>query len=238
MSDWDRASVPPEWPTVSSQVLSRARERALQAIHGTDKASAAERLSVFYDVSTNYAGATFAGLTPNELGDITSTDLHATSLLSVEVGPQATRRLLTSGTARDQTLRALRAVPDVELELANAETFLAMESLYSTVKAALSSSSSKSSNPWVTTSKLCARKRPALFPVRDRNVCGLLGILGLSDFRADWAVFQYLVQDPDVVAAIDELPGLVALAGAGRPVELDRQRLRLLDAALWTCTVW
>jgi len=29
-------------------------------------------------------------------------------------------------------------------------------------------------DPWVTTSKLCARKRPALFPVRDKPVRDLL----------------------------------------------------------------
>jgi len=113
-----------------------------------------------------------------------------------------------------------------------------MERFYRAVEASISSSTSKEPNPWVTASKLCARKRPALFPVRDRNVCQHLGILGLNDFRADWQVFRMLAQDEDVYAAVDALPGQVTAASSGRRIALDVSPLRLLDAAIWTHTIW
>ncbi|MBC7631269.1 MAG: hypothetical protein H7290_07330 [Flavobacterium sp.] len=114
----------------------------------------------------------------------------------------------------------------------------AMEEFYRAVKTGLSSSAARRPNPWVTASKLCARKRPSLFPVRDRNVCSHLGILELDDFRADWQVFRALVQDPEVGAAIDLLPERTREVGVGRLMALDISRLRLMDAALWTYTVW
>jgi len=47
-----------------------------------------------------------------------------------------------------------------------------------------------------------------------------------------------LVQDPEVGAAIDLLPERTREVGAGRLLALDTSRLRLMDAALWTYTVW
>jgi hypothetical protein len=49
-----------------------------------------------------------------------------------------------------------------------------MEAVYSPVKQALGNPEVKRTNPWVTASKLCARKRPHLFPVREKVVCTLL----------------------------------------------------------------
>ena len=45
-----------------------------------------------------------------------------------------------------------------------------MEQLYEAIKQALSANTLKNPNAWVTASKLCARKRPDLFPVRDKEV--------------------------------------------------------------------
>jgi len=230
--------VPDNWPTVPAEVHDVAKERALQTLVEAGERGAAERLAAFYDTESDYAGASFVDVAPNEWLDVTVADLHATSLLSVDVGPQATRRLTSPGAYRRRVLRGLRALPDRDLAAADAATLLAMEEFYRAAKAAMSSASAKNPNPWVTTSKLCARKRPELFPVRDNNVCGHLGILKLDDFRADWLVFRALVQDDEVRAAIDALPQLVRAAGNGRLLALDTSRLRLLDAALWTYTVW
>jgi hypothetical protein len=135
-------------------------------------------------------------------------------------------------------LQELRALPDRELAAADSATLTAMENFYLAVKSTMSSSSAKDPNPWVTTSKLCARKRPDLFPVRDRNVCTHLGILQLNDFRADWQVFRALAQDVEIRRALEALPTEVREAGQGRLLALDHSHLRLLDAAIWTYTVW
>ncbi|MBC9820523.1 DUF6308 family protein [Terrabacter sp. MAHUQ-38] len=82
-------------------------------------------------------------------------------------------------------------------------------------------------------SKFCARKRPDLFPVRDRVVCRLLGIERSGNARVDWMVFRHLISDPDVRQAIHAVVGELEREGDDR-VELDTEPLRLLDAALWT----
>lgn len=233
---WFRS--PESWPPVAAEVVQHAKDQALVALADVGDRRAADRLAVFYDTEGHYAGATFADLQPNAWTDITAVDLHATSMLSVNVGPQATRRLLQPGAYRRSVLLGLRALPDRELAAADPAALTAMEEFYLAVKDALSSSNSKDPNPWVTTSKLCARKRPDLFPVRDRNVCAFLGILGLNDFRADWLVIRALVQDSEICDAVDALPEATRAAASGRLLAIDHSRLRLLDAAIWTYTVW
>lgn len=225
------------WPTVSSDVLANAREHCLEALSPAGHKPVGPRLAKYYNIDGNYVGRSFAALLPNDADSITPADLHATSLLSVEVGPQATRRLLEPGPARDGVHDALRRVPLVALADAKDDSLDAVADFYRAVKAAISSSASKDPNPWVTASKLCARKRPGLFPVRDNNVCKLLGIRRLGDFRADIVVFRSLVQDPNVQMAVQALPGHAYAAAEGRQLHLDAHGLRLLDAALWTYTI-
>jgi Family of unknown function (DUF6308) len=87
-------------------------------------------------------------------------------------------------------------------------------------------------NPWVTASKLCARKRPDLFPVRDNVVCGYLGILRAGGYQVDWQVFRHLIQSREVVSRLDEL---VSEAQADPDVNVGsvNNRLRHLDVVLW-----
>lgn len=219
-------------------VLERAVNQAREALSDEKKAGVIQRLVAYYAVGGNYAGASFATLAPVEPMMITATDLHATTLLSVDIGPGATRRLLAPSPDRDRALEALRNVPDTDLAAADAATLRLMEDVYRWVKETLSSPTAKDPNPWVTASKLCARKRPRLFPVRDRNVCDYLGILSLNDFRKDWLVFRHLMRNPDLMQVLNQLPGRVRAAAREREVVLDDSPLRLLDAALWTCTVW
>lgn len=238
MTPDEQTDAPDGWPTVPVDTIERARSQALLALVTDRDRSAADRLAVFYDTESNYAGASFATLFANDWSDVTAADLHATSLLSVQVEPQATRRLLDPGASRRWVLHELRALPDRDLAAADTRTLSAMANFYDAVKTTLSSSASKDPNPWVTASKLCARKRPDLFPVRDRNVCQHLGIIKLNDYRADWLVFRALIQDTDIRRALDELPRAIRGAGSGRLLALDHAPLRLLDAAIWTYTVW
>jgi hypothetical protein len=47
----------------------------------------------------------------------------------------------------------------------------------------------------------------------------------------DRQIFRGLIGDPDIIAAIDLMS---KAAAAGRRLQADQSRLRLLDAAIWT----
>ena len=59
-----------------------------------------------------------------------------------------------------------------------------------------------------------------------------------KDFRLDWLVFRELVRCPDVAHELALLPARVQEAARDRAIAIDESPLRLLDAALWTHTVW
>ena len=130
-------------------------------------------------------------------------------------------------------MRRLRDLPDCDLANAGSPVLTAMEALYEAVKQALSADAVES-NAWVTASKLCARKRPDLFPVRDTEVCDYLGLTPWRNYQVDWQIFRSLIGDPDIIAAIDMMSKATVAAAAGRQLQADRSRLRLLDAAIWT----
>lgn len=135
---------------------------------------------------------------------------------------------------RNTLLRKLRDLPDCDLANAESPVLTAMEALYEAVKQALSADTVKNPNAWVTASKLCARKRPDLFPVRDTEVCDYLGLTQWRNYQVDWQIFRSLIGDPDVIAAIDVMSKATVAAAAGRRLQADQSHLRLLDAAIWT----
>src|SRR5215469_2992215 len=92
------------------------------------------RLTRFYDVTGDYAGVSLAELRPIDPLDFTPSDILATTLMSVRIGPGATRRILQYGTTRDALLQKLRGLPDVNLACAGILELAAMESLYEEVK--------------------------------------------------------------------------------------------------------
>lgn len=70
------------------------------------------------------------------------------------------------------------------------------------------------SNRWVTAAKICARKRPRLFPVRDNMVCSLLadgralnaGKNGWpGNFSVDIQVYAYLLTDDEDMRVLDSV---------------------------------
>ena len=109
------------------EVISHARSRARIALAETPGRRASDRLAVFFDTEGTYAGATFWNLELNHWTHLAAAHLHAKSLLSLDVRPQATRRLLDPGASRRSVLPALRALPDCELAAANSMTPTAME---------------------------------------------------------------------------------------------------------------
>ena len=168
--------------------------------------------------------------------DITLSDVLATTLLGVRIGPRATRRILQDGQTRFALLCKLADVPDVDLGSAGAPELTAMAALYEAVKLALSADTVMNPNAWVTASKLCARKRPDLFPVRDHLVCDHLGLSHFRNYQVDWQVFRALISDLDVAATIDSVGKALEVIPGEMKLQVDHSRLRLLDAAIWTYT--
>lgn len=120
----------------------------------------------------------------------------------------------------------------------SAATLTRMYVLHSQLRDLLPGNSTR----WVTAAKLCARKRPSLFPVRDNLVCEYLaggralkrGDGWPGDFSIDLQVYAFLMTSPEVVGGIATLRK--ELAGTRGP-RLDTQDLRLLDSALWKAAV-
>lgn len=201
-----------------------ARDLTLEAL-------GADSLPKYYDVGGNYAGSTFTVLGTNDPNVFTSDDLLAVTTLSVRVEPVGIRHLLGEGRERDSVLTALKAVPaDVTLAEADDSLFEPMWDLHLAVKSVISPSYVKNPNSWVTASKLTARKRPALIPVRDNVVGKALGKRALKSTRSYWCMMRSLLRDDDVAQALIVARQRIGQS-LGSPVE-DTD-LRVLDAALW-----
>ncbi len=89
--------------------------------------AAVKYLHWYYDPGGNYAGSTFLDLDPVSPWNITSADLLALTLLSVQAPPYSVRRLLEPSPDRSQVLRLLaedRLPLDADLAMADADTLL------------------------------------------------------------------------------------------------------------------
>lgn len=235
MTDLSTGDLGPDgWPSVPPGVVEHATRQSLVALDRGGADPVGPRMAAYYDVDGNFAGASFAGLLPTDPFDLTATDLHAVSLLSVDIGPGATRRMVQDGPARTAILDRLRAVPIVDLNVATDDDLEALGHFYDEVKIHLGGRDTKASNQWVTASKVCARKRPYLFPVRDSVVSGVLGLTRLSSYKIDLQVFRHLIGDPGVIAACDAAVDAAHEVAGDRRLVIDNDRLRVLDAALWT----
>jgi hypothetical protein len=169
-------TVPAEWEQVTDGVYMRAHEATVEAL---DHELAVDRLAAYYSRPGGFAGATFLKVGPHDPYGFTTGDLLALTLLQVSVSPPVVRRLTEPSRTRGLLTRMLaedRLPLDADLALADEATLLDMASFHGAVKQALSAEESSTANPWVTASKLTARKRPDLFPVRDSVVCKLLGL--------------------------------------------------------------
>ncbi|MGK5441427.1 DUF6308 family protein [Micromonospora sp. URMC 105] len=224
--------VPADWPIPGQATLTAARDAALDALKDTELAG--RRLGRYYDPTGNFAGATYRTVLPNDPGQITAADLFAVTLLSVRLRPAAARRLLDDERHRDAVQRRLAAVPeDADLAEADAATLVDASALYEDVKRALASPRTAKSDPWVTASKLCARKRPSLLPVRDRKVRELLGIPPRSDHRHDWLIHRGLMRDSMTLGLLRDAK-TNATTQDGIRADVRDPSLRVLDVVLWT----
>lgn len=219
------------FPAVSSKTVDFAKEQCLLVLNDDQTPG---RIRQYYDVDTNYAGATFTCLAPNSSDAITATDLLAVTTLSVSIPVLAIRRVLENKETQDKIRDALGSLPDRSLEETSEQDFPSMERFYDLVKSLLAKADTKSSNPWVTASKIVARKRPKLYPVRDRVVCDFLGISRLNDRAKDWVVFRELMRDEEIRAALSASMSKAEALKDERVVGFDVEPLRQLDVVLWT----
>ena len=220
-----------DWARPTAGTLARAKEQALSAlVPGRSE----WRLRRYYDVTSDYAGASFVSMGTNDRKGIGADDLFATTLLSIPIPAGAARLLTQDGETREAVNAALGNLPSTPLEHVDDQGLRDMEVFYGHVKRALAKAGVENSNPWVTASKLCARKRPDLFPVRDNVVCQLLGLLPKGNYQVDWLVFRHLISDADVRQAIDEARSAATRDGRAGDVVLDKEPLRILDVALWS----
>lgn len=204
-----------------------ARDTALKALTSD---TVMRDLARYYRWESNYAGATFVGLQPNNASQVEPVDLLAVTTLSVDIPPMAIRRFTDPSTSAQLSSLLRRLDPDLRLEDPEArEVSPVMAEFYGQVKLCLRRANARSSGAWVTASKICARKRPHLFPVRDSTVVELLGLTG--NYPDDWPVFGSLVADAEVVGHLDV--AVAAVTSEGTELGGPDLRLRHLDVVLW-----
>jgi hypothetical protein len=223
-------SLAKNFPEVPTDVLERATDLALTVLQDEETPN---RLSYYYDPSTDYVGRSFVDLEPRDSSRVTAADLMAVSMLDISFPASAVRRLLDNPETQQEISTRLQALPQRPLESTTAEDVQVMSAFYDSIKPLLSNASSRTSNRWVAASKLTARKRPDLFPIRDRVVCGHLGLLPLRDKSKDWMVFRHIMRNEKIQTLLAALPAEIASASAGEQTNIDLEPLRILDAAIW-----
>lgn len=226
-------------------MLATALAQATRAFtNGADNTDhAIDNLVRYYDPSSGYSGATFLAVQSHDDFAVTAADLWAVSTLNMEIPPNAGRALMDPGPLRTIVTGNLHHLPvTLPLSEVTPEHLGHMYNLYSSIRSMLPPLGKRETNQWVLASKLCARKRPMLFPVRDAKVCGYLAdnlTLGgnggqLGHFQRDLQVFAYLITLPEVRSWIDEARRKVLSANPTWVV--DWSDLRVLDIVLWMQT--
>lgn len=186
-------------------------------------------LASYYKSDSNYAGSTFLCLEPNDPMRVIAADLLAVTTLSVSIHPRAIRSFEENAGLLASQLADLDPAWRIE-EIDPGRAAVPMSRLYETVKKCLTRAGAKRTNAWVTASKICARKRPDLFPVRDNIVLELLGLP--KNYPVDWPVFQAVMASSDLMAQLDARV-LAASSVEGVVIGDPGNRLRHLDVVLW-----
>src|SRR5690625_6646865 len=117
----------PGFPEVPDALPNRAKELALVALQDS---KTPQRLSEFYDPSTNQVGRTFVDLEPRDPARITAADLLATSMLDITFPAHVVRRLLSDTETQRELSARLQTLPQRPLASATAEDFQTMRAFY------------------------------------------------------------------------------------------------------------
>lgn len=235
-------TLPRGWEPVEDSMFVTALVQAEKAFTGGGDSvdHAVQNLIAYYDPAGRYAGATFLDVDGYDDYAITAADLWAVTTLSMEVPPQAGRALMTPGALRTIVNGKLRHLPpSLPLSEVQPQHLDHMYDLYTAIRTMLPALGKRETDQWVMASKVCARKRPMLFPVRDAKVCTYLAdshLMGnkagrLGSFGRDIQVFAYLSTHPGVRHWINVVRDEVLEQHPTWVV--DWSDLRILDIVLW-----
>jgi hypothetical protein len=241
-SNGELYQLPRSWDAVDEDLLKVAMDRTLRALSIVegDPKSVEHRLTTYYEPEGGYAGNLFSSAEPNEEFRIAPSDLWAVSTLSMKIPPLTGRKLIADGLVRTEVIRHLRRIsPVITIAELDPVTLSAMWDLQDRLRSVVSTDD-KTANRWVFAAKMCARKRPRLFPVRDSLVCSYLSggkSLGkgpgkLGTFTRDIQVFAYLMTSDQTTMALDAVRQKMTSTSVA--AEVDWSDLRVLDIALWT----
>jgi len=227
--------LPTGWPVIQNSVLSNALAAANDAVFSE---SALPRLRSYFNPTGDFAGTSFLDAEPNPPRDLVAADLYALSRLSMTIHNYQGRLVLGEGPSRNRALELLRAIPaDARITDLDPGILQKMWTFYDHLRTLLSTPERKS-NHWVFAAKLCARKRPNLFPVRDSKVCELLAgdlrpklrVHRIGQFQIDLQFFAHVMTDDKITGHLAYLQRTCSDAG----VRTDASLLRLMDVLLWT----
>jgi len=240
--------LPSTWTRAELPVLEFATAQALVAVGAGagNPDTVRKQLVRYFDPNGKYTGALFNTIGPsqNAVDDITPADLLAVTTLSMTLDPRQIRQLLEPTSKRELVLRALQQIdtdiPVQELGSGGVDPrpmLNAVSDFYREVR----STPNPTSTRWVFASKLAARKRPNLLPVRDNVVCKFLAgerslnrtTIGSHDI--DLQVFGYLMSHARVRDALDHWWS--ELRTEYGPILDDVTPLRILDVALWNAGI-
>jgi hypothetical protein len=172
-----------------------------------------------------FTGAWFERLGEPSSADadqLTSADIVAVTTLSVGIPSQITVKLLIGHQERIAALLSdiPRDPPIWEVDADVLGPNGAAEELWELIRR--TGKGAKPANRWVSAHKLCARKRPALLPVYDREVAWLV----VPEDGKWWRTAWQAMQQPALRQRLTELHDR-----AGVPAEVTL--LRTLDVVLW-----
>src|SRR5699024_3922449 len=101
------------FPAIETRSLTYARAKALNALIHSETP---RRVADYYNPRSNFAGATFAALSPNSSQEISATDLLAVTSLSVSIPVHSIRQFLEVEEIKNPINDALKSLPGVSLE--------------------------------------------------------------------------------------------------------------------------
>lgn len=242
--DGREMTLPSGWEPIEESMRLTALAQTEKAFTGGmgagDVGNAVKHLTDYYDPEGRYAGATFLDVEGYDDYAITAADLWAVTTLSMSVPPNAGRALMNPGPLRTIVNGRLRHLPpSLPLSDVQPQHLDWMWDLYDAIKTMLPALGERETNQWVMASKICARKRPMLFPVRDSKVCTYLAdnrLMGdqpgrLGSFGRDLQLFAYLSTHPAVRRWINDARAQVLAENPAWVV--DWSDLRVLDIVLW-----
>ena len=197
------SGVPSGWRRVSAEEEEQARSRTLDDIQAASTLEGLQRVERALAPASTHPIRLLA-LWPS-IGPFSSGDLLVIQLLGHAVSLETCLAIAGDDGAHVRTIaRYLRALPiDRAACMADADTLIAMDDLWSALFEALRSGGAAPADAETAAHRLCARKAPMLFPASNQTFDDVTGAED-SRHRA-WQLHRYLDGDAEVRGAVANL---------------------------------